>query len=300
MNGKKKWVAGVAAVIALGIGIACLGSLIQQGLRGYGPLAWGLEPTQTPHPALRAGSTRISEKDGMTMVYVPAGDFVMGSRTGYPTSRPSESPRHTVYLDAFWIDQTEVTNRMYAQCVANGTCTPPARSSSETRPDYYGNSDYDDYPVIYVDWHQANDYCAWAGRRLPTEAEWEKATRGADGQEYPWGSATPDPTLLNYDGNVGDTTAVGSYPDGASPYGALDTLGNVIEWVADCFDYGYYRHSPRQNPTGPTLCEHQHRTTRGSCSWARLVHERIGAADRTNDRANAAYPDRGFRCAISP
>jgi serine/threonine-protein kinase len=138
-----------------------------------------LEPTETtmPTPTLGIGSTMISEKDGMVMVYVPAGEFTMGEG----------SDKHQVNLDAFWIDQTEVTNAMYAQCVVNGDCEPPSFSKSYTRESYYGNTEFDDYPVIYVDWNQANAYCSWAGRRLPTEADWEKAARGTDGRTYPWG-----------------------------------------------------------------------------------------------------------------
>jgi formylglycine-generating enzyme required for sulfatase activity len=274
----------------------CLGGLVQLGLQSHGSWAQDLKPTQTPHPTLGIGSTQVSELDGMTMMYVSAGDSLIGS----DTFQRSERPPHTVYLDAFWIDQTEVTNGMYTQCVVDGACTPPAQSSSSARREYYGDPEYDDYPVIYVDWQQANAYCEWAGRRLPTEAEWEKAARGADGREYPWGDVAPEPTLLNYDGNVGDTTAVGLYPDGASPYGVLDMMGNVLEWVSDCYGSGYYAHSPRQNPTGPATCEHQHRVVRGSCSWAKSVDQRIGAADRLNDLESTVYADRGFRCALSP
>jgi serine/threonine-protein kinase len=296
MNARPTWILLVVAAIAVGAITVGWGAVIQPGLRGYGPLALGLEPTQTPHPTLSSGSTRVSESDGMTMVFVPAEDFEMGWRAG----PRNERPRHTVYMDAFWIDHTEVTNGQYARCVRDGGCTAPARSGSRTRPAYFGHPAYDDYPVIYVDWQQAKAYCEWAGRRLPTEAEWEKAARGVDGQAYPWGDRAPHPDLLNYDGQVGDTTAVGSYPSGASPYGALDMLGNVTEWVSDCFDYNAYRRSARQNPAGPVTCRHGHRAIRGSCSWATPAHDRIGAADRLNDLASTGYPHRGFRCALSP
>jgi len=188
-------------------------------------------PTITPTatlasgPALGIGSTQISPKDGMVQVYVPAGSFQMGSDTG----DSDEKPVHTVTLDAFWIDRTEVTNAMYALCVEAGKCSPPSSSKSYTRDNYYGDAQYNNYPVIYVTWDNANAYCEWAGRRLPTEAEWEKAARGTDGRTYPWGDAAPDSTRLNYNSNVGDTTEAGKYPSGASPYGVWDMAGNVWE-----------------------------------------------------------------------
>jgi len=125
----------------------------------------------------------ISDKDGMVMLYVSAGPFTMGSDNG----GANEKPAHTVYLDAYWIDQTDVTNAMYAKCVSAGACSQPASLRSSTRLSYYGNSQFDNYPVIYVNWNMADTYCKWAGRQLPTEAQWEKAARGTDGRIYPWG-----------------------------------------------------------------------------------------------------------------
>ena len=148
----------------------------------------------------------ISPIDDMVMVYVPAGEFEMGSEAeeGLAACRElyepfsyrecerswfeEEEPPHNVYLDAFWIDQTEVTNAQYQACVADGDCDLPEETSSYTHDDYYGNSQYDEYPVIHVSWYDAQDYCEWAGRRLPTEAEWEKAARGENGLTYPWGN----------------------------------------------------------------------------------------------------------------
>jgi len=203
-------------------------------------------------------------KDGMVMVYVPEGEFEMGTsdeqrdrliEENIWDSRynDNEQPVHTVYLDAFWIDQTEVTNGQYALCVADGACQEPHSSASKTRISYYGNPEFKDYPVTYVDWYMAEAYCAWAGRRLPSEAEWEKTARGTDERLYPWGDEI-DSTLANYGGysrENSDTTAVGSYPNGASPYGALDMAGNVWEWVADVYDFTYYSNSPTENPLGP-------------------------------------------------
>jgi len=185
----------------------------------------------TPTSALGIGSTMIG-KDGMTLLYVPAGKFTMGSEDG----ESDEKPVRAEYLDAFWIDQTEVTNAMYAQCVTDGQCDPPSSVTSYTQDSYYRNSEFDNYPVIYVSWDDANKYCFWANRRLPTESEWEKAARGTDGRTYPWGNDAPNNSLLNYNGVIEDTKQVGAYPAGASPYGALDMAGNVWEWVDDWYD----------------------------------------------------------------
>ena len=192
-----------------------------------------LEPeiTNTPTPELGIGSTMTGE-DGMNLLYVPAGEFTMGSEDG----GDDEKPVHIVDLDAFWIDQTEVTNAMYAKCEDAGVCDPPSQTNSSTRDSYYGDSEFDDYPVIYVSWDDAKSYCEWVNRRLPTEAEWEKAARGENAFIYPWGNNKPNTKLANYDRSVGDTTKAGSYPDGASPYGALDMAGNVQEWVNDWYD----------------------------------------------------------------
>lgn len=255
-------------------------------------------PTLTPTEALVDGSTTTREKDGMEMVYVSAGTFTMGSEEGYS----DEEPVHEVYLDAYWIDKYEVTNAQYAQCVADGDCTAPKSNESYTRNSYYNNADYADYPVIYVDWFQADAYCQWAGGSLPTEAQWEKAARGTDERTYPWGEASPTCNLANYDPGsycVGDTSAVGSYPNGASPYGALDMAGNVWEWVADWYDDGYYSISsisPSENPTGPASGDY--RGLRGG-SWLNIENF-LRAANRDRNDPNVNGHDYGFRCVLSP
>ncbi|TEU10572.1 MAG: TIR domain-containing protein [Anaerolineales bacterium] len=230
------------------------------------------------------------------MVYVPAGEFIMGSNEG----ESDEQPVHTVYLDAFYIDKYEVTNTQYRKCVEAGACDTPGTIT------YYDNADYAQHPVSYVNWNDADAYCRWAGKRLPTEAEWEKAARGIDGQVYPWGN-TFDGTKLNFadkntsfdwsDSNWDDgyaaTAPGGSYPDGASPYGALDMSGNVWEWVADWHDEGYYSRSPKRNPPGPDSDEY--RVLRGG-SWAiDLGHARC--AFRNWSYPWLRFDDVGFRCA---
>jgi formylglycine-generating enzyme required for sulfatase activity len=181
----------------------------------------------TPVPDRSAGLP-VSDRDGMVQVPVPAGRFVLGSRN------------EVVELDAFWIDQTEVTNAMYARCVAAGICAAPASVESNTRRFYFQNPDYDDYPVVFVSYEDAQTYCTWVGRRLPTGSEWEKAARGAEGRLYPWGDGAPDVTRANFNRMVDDTMPVGSYPLGAGPYGALDMAGNVSEWTDEVMD-GVYR-----------------------------------------------------------
>lgn len=213
----------------------------------------------------------------------------MGNGDAGPAAESDEKPQHTVYLDAFWIDRTEVTNAMYAQCVQTGKCSAPAHSRR------YGLPEYANHPALGVSWNQAQEYCAWAGRRLPTEAEWEKAARGTDGRLYPWGNDAPDASRLNFNHLVDDTTEVGKYPAGASPYGALDMAGNVWEWVADGYDENYYAESPAKNPTGGNSANQ--RVLRGG-SWNNEAPN-VRAANRF-----WAFPGRndtdGFRCARSP
>ena len=197
------------------------------------------------------GSTRMSEFDQMVQMYVPSGEFIMGSDDmdakiaieggrAYP-----EIPVNTVYLDGYWIDKYEVSNGQYTLCVDGGVCQPPYLSSSETRTKYYANPEYSNCPVIWVNWYMARAYCEWTGRRLPTEAEWEKAGRGTDGRKYPWGNEPLNGERANfcdincprtianpfYNDGYADTSPVGNYPAGASPYGAMDMSGNVWEWT---------------------------------------------------------------------
>lgn len=245
-----------------------------------------LLPTAAPPP----GSQRLSPLDGLVQVYIPAGDFQMG-RPASGDELADDQPRHTVWLEAFWIGLTPVTNSAYALCAAAGACEPPC--SPETNPHYYDPA-YASHPVVYVTWQAAQDYCRWAGGRLPAEAEWERAAGGDGWREYPWGDADPAENLANLGGIRDTTTVVGSFPDGASPFGVLDLGGNVREWTADWYAPDYYTVSPAENPAGPAAGSE--RVLRGA-SWndpwyyARVTRRYAHAPD-------SAGENRGFRCAF--
>ena len=195
-------------------------------------------PTETPIPT--ALPSQITDDYGVAMVLVPEGEFTMGSNDG----EDHEQPVHEVFLDTYYIDKYEVTNALYKVCVDAGVCDSP------TTTRFYNDSQYAQHSVVYINWDMANEFCEWRGARLPTEAEWEKAARGTDGRTYPWGEEI-DGTFANYDNNVGDSTPVGGYENGVSPYGAYDMAGNVFEWVADWHEANYYASSPEVSPTGP-------------------------------------------------
>jgi formylglycine-generating enzyme required for sulfatase activity len=248
------------------------GTSFGAGVNGTTPLWVKISVTQP---------TTMTGKDGMTLLYVPAGAFTMGSEGG----NDDEKPIHTVYLDAFWIDQTEVTNAMYAKCVADGKCNQLHHSNNN-----YFSSQYALHPVVYVNWNMARTYCEWAERRLPTESEWEKAARGTNGRTYPWGEGI-DGTFANYDNIIGDTTPVGNYPKGASPYGALGMAGNVLEWVEDWYD-AYPGNTISDTSYGTT-----YRVLRGG-AWD-YVDYHLRSAYRDWNLPSHLYVDVGFRCARS-
>lgn len=196
-------------------------------------------------------------KDSAPMLLVPAGSFPMGVPPGDRDGGRDEYPRHEVHVDAFYIDKYEITNGRYLEFVrATGHRTPhhPKDPSRDLWKGGMMPESVADRPVVNVDWFDAGAYCKWAGKRLPTEAEWEKAARGADDRRFPWGNVEPTDKHLNYNQRwIGEKTLmpVGSYDAGKSPYGAYDMAGNVFEWVDDWYDPRYYEKSPAKNPTGP-------------------------------------------------
>jgi len=191
----------------------------------------------------QTASCASSAADPGDMVAVEAGDFAMGCNESVDDQcDDDETPQHTVTLDAYEIDVTEVTQEQYAACVAAGACPEPSCE---------WDCSVSDLPATCVDWTAASSYCAWAEKRLPTEAEWEKAARGTKALKFPWGNSDPDCSLTNMLDCTGGVLPVGSLPDGASPYGALDMAGNVVELVADFYGASYYAESPAENPTGP-------------------------------------------------
>lgn len=232
------------------------------------------------------GDVWIRPADGMTMLYVPAGEFLMGSTDADIDASNDEKPQHTVYLDAFWIDKTEVTNAQYRQCVEAGACSASALADDS-------DFDGDQQPVVGVDWNGARAYCEWAGARLPTEAEWEKTARGTDGRIYPWGDSAPDCSRAQYGGCDGWLVPVGSKPAGASPYGVLDMAGNVWEWTGSLYwPYPYDAKDGRED-----LAVEGVRVVRGGSwsdsEWDALAALRDGAEPSDWDESL------GFRCARS-
>ncbi len=298
--------AGVPAAVKAGLAILLLAGLVLGGkyIAQHWPLIPGATPAPTetrlpasptaadtavPAPTPGIGSTLAAEKDGMSMLYVPGGEFLLGSEGG----DLDEKPVHPVSLEAFWIDQTEVTNGMYALCVGAGACTPPSD------PRYSDQAAYRDHPVVFVDWNQARTYCEWAGRRLPTEAEWEKAASWDESRQekyvYPWGDSI-DCTFTNYWGQdggcAGETTKVGSYPEGASPYGVLDMAGDAWEWVSSLYKpYPYEAGDGRED-----LASHGSRVIRGG-SWVNDEYY-LRSAFRDGYVPTFSVNYLGFRCGM--
>jgi len=229
-----------------------------------------------------APTLKVNPRDDAAMVYLPAGKFLMGDDN--ETIYIAGSARQ-VSLEAFWIYQTPVTNSQYRRCIAAGGCQGDLA-------DYPDN----DYPATGVTWRQARDYCAWAGGRLPTEAEWEKAARGTDGRRYPWGNDEPTCALANYADCQAGLMPVGRYPAGASPYGVLDLAGNVWEWVEDQYQGESHAPAPGDEDDDNDHAIYDWRILRGGSRFS-------GAAElqswrRNWARAEAATTLYGFRCAF--
>ncbi|MEW6086320.1 MAG: SUMF1/EgtB/PvdO family nonheme iron enzyme [Chloroflexota bacterium] len=248
---------------------------------------------------------RIASIDGMPQIFIPAGILHMG---GYDVrAAPDEFPAHDVTLDAFWMDQLEVTNAMYALCVSAGACDLPQNLGTARKAEYFNDSEFNDYPVVYVTWGQAKTYCEWAERRLPTEAEWERAARGDDLRTFPWGEDKPDWRFANFNMLVRDTSRVGSYAMGASPFGVLDMAGNVAEWTNDFYGFNYYAISESLNPLGPAASSSLNRVVRGGSLGDAEINIRVSKRSSVRGSNLNAVPGSdlylgefspriGFRC----
>jgi len=225
----------------------------------------------------------INEKDGSELVLIPEGTFVMGDNE---SKYDEEKPEHTVDLDAYYISRYPVTNEQYRKFIDE---------TLYDKPNYLYDKRFDQpkQPVVGVSWHDAAAYCKWAGLRLLTEAEWEKAARGMDKRKYPWGGDDPDKSKCNYNFNVAQTTDVGSYPEDVSPYGIYDMSGNVWEWCEDWYQDDFYKTSPEKNP----LCDKEgsFRVLRGG-SWY-YSRRFVRCANRNRNNSDNRYNVIGFRCA---
>jgi eukaryotic-like serine/threonine-protein kinase len=287
-------------------------------------------PTETEVISPAGGETKI-DIDGMEVVYIPAGRAFVGASEKDEQmigdyELESESPGHIVQLDAFWMDRTEVTNRMYTRFVnETGYRTVSERNNlgviltdgefkevkgvtwRDPAGDGSGIRGIMDHPVVQMNWLDAISYCEWVGGSLPTEAQWERAARGDTKSLYPWGDGPFDDNYLNFsDANLGIaadlnryndgykfTAPVGSYPAGASPFGILDLAGNAAEWVFDYYDAHYYKYSEKVNPTGPSIGKFH--LLKGGSWYSGAVNNRV--ANRIdNSSPNAIHQVYGFRC----
>jgi len=298
------------------------------GLTWLGPAVLAMVVGAPPRAADPGRTTvRVRAVDSMAQVRVPAGEFVMGT-TSHADARDNEKPRHAVYLDGYWIDRTPVTNAMFARFVkaaryktdaeqagSGYAFNPESQNWEELRGTDWrhprGPSSSveatGDHPVVQVTWADAAAYCRWAGARLPTEAEWEKAARGTDERDYPWGDAEVSGDRVNFadrnlnvswantsiDDGYAFTAPVAGHPAGLSPYGVLGMAGNVWQWLADWYDAGYYVHSPRRNPAGPPSGEF--RVARGG-AWGGAVRD-LRAWHRGWGPPGMRADGQGFRCA---
>jgi formylglycine-generating enzyme required for sulfatase activity len=246
-----------------------------------------LDPAIGAPISAELGQTWTRPADAAEMVFVPAGEFLMGSADSDTLARDDEKPQHTVYVEAFWVDKYEVTNAQYRKCVAAGACRPSAFASDDQ---FNG----DQQPVVGVSWDDAAAYCRWVGGRLPTEAEWEKAARGTEGRTYPWGGEWDRSKANTAEGGPGKTTTVGSYPAGVSPYRCLDMAGNAFEWTRSVYkNYPYQAGDGREYPKQREAC-----VLRGG-AWDGIQHSarcayRIGHFPVNRD----TYL--GFRVVVSP
>jgi formylglycine-generating enzyme required for sulfatase activity len=257
------------------------------------------ENTKTPEDTITPDVTPTSDFPNIPMIRIPSGKFTMGRPVlSLKDERPNEGPRHEVSLGDYYIDEYEVTNGNYKECVDAGVCSAPHSLNSSARTKgYYSDYNYANFPVIHVDWYMAKEYCEWRGGRLPTEAEWEKAARGTNNEHFPWGGLDLLSCAFAQYGACGtDTVEVGSHPEGVSPYGVHDMAGNVWEWVADWYGSDYYALSPSGNPQGPA--SGVYRIARGG-GW-NSNSTQLWVTYRTRFTPDYNTFNLGFRCAKSP
>jgi formylglycine-generating enzyme len=230
--------------------------------------------------------TEIIGKDGAPMVLIPVGEFTMGSDKG----DDDEEPIHKVFLDGFYLDKYEVTNGRFAKFVEAIQSEPPWGFADKETPVLR-----QDQPVRWVNWMEAMGYCLWAGKRLPTEAEWEKAARGSDGRAYPWGNDPPTPAHAVFGLKEGSDTVsvIGNRDKGKSPFGVHDMAGNLYEWTTDWYDEQFYNKNPAINPRGPA--EGTAKVQRGG-SYINGAY-RLRSSFRTKGDPTEHDPNVGFRCA---
>jgi len=250
-------------------------------------------PTQTSIPLVIPNTIHINQKDEAEIILVPEGEFLMGSDPAHdPWFWGAEQPEHMVILNAFWIYRTEVTQAMYNICADFHACPVPEKINNPIAQQY-GDPRFYDYPVVMVSWTGALSYCQWAGGRLPTEAEWEKAARGMDGRLFPWGNDADATNRANV--TTSSPVKVGSFPEGASPYGVLDMAGNVLEWVNDFFAPEYYSYSPLDNPLGPA--SGSRKVIRGG-AWNQPDITGLRTVARASLKPQETNNSVGFRCTI--
>jgi formylglycine-generating enzyme required for sulfatase activity len=225
---------------------------------------------------------QLSQQISMEFIRIPAGEFLMGSGDDDQMAHPSEKPQHPVFLSEYWVGKIPVTEEQFRVY----------------QPEHIYNPDESHDPIVNVTWYEAQGFCIWLSKtsglpiRLPTEAEWEKVARGTDGRIYPWGNEAPDSRYIS--DKIGGY-AVGSYPEGASPYGVLDMAGNVFEWVSDWYEAEYYRHSPSENPKGPEAGTEK--VMRGGDT--RMDWWDLRVASRDYAAPNSSDFNGGFRCAFN-
>jgi len=272
------------------------------------PLHWGIRMLLVGSLILAAPPSAdpselpktFTGKDGAPMMLIPAGEFLMGTALSNRDGGRDEYPERRIYLDAFYMDTFEITNGRYLEFVKATGHRIPEHTRDKTLTLWRGNSVPDifkDHPVINVDWSDADAYCRWTGKRLPTEAEWERAARGTTGRRFPWGNAEPTRTLANYLNqwrNGAGLEPVGSHPQGASQEGVQDLEGNVWEWVADWYDAHYYEKGPNRNPKSPTAGTRKVIRGSGWESEAPLLR----SAHRLNSDPLNRNHSLGFRCAM--